>query len=211
MKKFKEVVFNATIYRSTSIALQLAMVEIVFGLATNWRVVAACNILCFMWYITYHMTAIQVRRYFKRLVHRPKIKVYLSHPIRGSKVDDATKAEQMSNSDRARLAAVEIRKRFPDLDIYCPGDAEKFVHLTYDGKLLTDAQILDIDCQILRECDCVFAYAFDASRGMAVEIEDAQKHQIPIMVFKNLDESVFKQIRSFVDGLAKIKDNMKEW
>jgi len=211
MKKIREVVFNATVYRSLSIILQLAMVSAVFGLAANWPVVIACNALCFAWYICYHMMTIRVRHYFKHRVVRPTIKVYMSHPIRGSKVDDATKAEQMTNSERAKLATNELRKRFPELDIYCPGEAEKFVHLTYANKLLTDGQILGIDCEILKECDCVFAYAFDTSRGMKVEIDYANDAQIPVLTFNKVDESTFRQIRAFIDELTRVKENTKEW
>ena len=206
MKKVREVIFNATVYRSLSVALQLIMVSIIFGLATKWKVVLACNLLCFAWYIVYHLSAIRVRRYFKHLVKMPTIKVYMSHPIRGSKVDDATKTEQLSNSGRARLAAVEIRKAFPDLDIYCPGDAEKFVYLTYAGGLLTDAQILDIDCKILGECDCIFAYDFDTSRGVQIEKDYAVKHQIPLLSFESLNSEAFNRIRVFIDELVRLKD-----
>lgn len=206
MKKVREVVFNATVYRSLSVALQLIMVSIVFGLATNWRVVLSCNLLCFAWYIMYHLSAIRVRRYFKHLVKMPTIKVYMSHPIRGSKVDDATKVEQISNSDRARLAAVEIRKAFPELDIYCPGDAEKFVYLTYVNGLLTDTQILWVDCKILEECDCVFAYDFDTSRGVQVEKEYAMTQNIPILSFESLNSETFNRIRSFIDEIIRLKD-----
>lgn len=208
MKKIREVVFNATVYRSSSVCLQLAMVLLVFGLSTNWKVVAACNVMCFLWYIVYHIIAIHVRHYYK---HRPRptIKVYLSHPIRGSKVDNATKAEQMSNSERARLAAVELRKRFPELDIYCPGEAEEFVGLTYSKGLLTDAQILEIDCEILGGRDCVFAYAFDSSNGMKIEADFADDRYIPILTFDHLGEDTFKQIREFIDKLGSKWDDYR--
>lgn len=211
MKKFLEVVFNAAVYRGTSIVIQLTMVSLVFGLATNWRVVAACNALCFAWYVIYHMSAINIRRRNKYRVLKPVVKVYMSHPIRGSKVDDATEAEQMTNSERAKLATNELRKRFPELDIYCPGEAEKFVHLTYANKLLTDGQILGIDCEILKDCDCVFAYAFDASRGMKVEIDFADECNIPTLTFEKLDEAAYGRIRVFIDELIRVKQDIREW
>lgn len=211
MKKIKEVIFNATVYRGISLCLQLLMVSLIFGLRANWPVVIACNILCFAWYIIYHMASIRIRHYFKHRVVGPKIRVYLSHPIRGSKVDDATKEEQMSNSERAKLCANELRKAFPELEIYCPGDAEDFVHLAYSSGMLTDTQILDIDCKILDGRDCVFAYAFDASRGMKIETDHADAYGIPVLTFEKLDNNVLRRIRTFVDGLIKAKENVEEW
>jgi hypothetical protein len=201
MRKFKEVVFNAVIYRGLSVIIQLVAVFIIFGLTTNWKIVAICNLLCFTWYICYHMTFIKIKRKLKHEhANNRIIRAYLSHPIRGSKNSNASKDQQLINSQRAIEAAEFIRKFIPNLQIYCPGHAERFVHYTYADKLLTDAQILDIDCKIINECDVLLVYDFDKSAGVKIEIEYAVSRGIPVLRFKELNGKTIDDIREFINS-----------
>lgn len=204
MKKIKEVAFNAVMYRGTSIAIQLAMVSIIFGLATNWKVVAACNLVCFIWYMFYHMLFINVKRALNgKYDVKPRFTAYCSHPIRGSKGDKATKEEQIANSERARATCMKIRKLIPELDIYCPGDAEKFVYQTYAKGWLTDSQILDIDCLIETECDFLMVYEFDKlGKGCFVEIDAAINAGMPIFQFRELNRKTIRRLRKFLKLLS---------
>ncbi len=133
-----------------------------------------------------------------------KYKAYMSHPIRGIKGDLATKEEQLMNSAIARDGAIKIRNLIKNLDIYCPGDAEEFVCHTYTDKLLTDDQILYVDCKILSNCDFVMVYEFDKlGHGCCTEINRAKELKIPIFKFKKVDYKTISELRKFVYCLEK--------
>ena len=81
------------------------------------------------------------------------MRVYLSHAIRGKAGNDCTPVILGGNC----LAAIEIgnkiRAACPWADIYIPAEHEDFVQKAYDKKYITERQILDVDCEILSECD----------------------------------------------------------
>ena len=210
MKKIKEVIFNALVYRTTSITLQVLMVSMVFGLITNWKVVAACNALCFTWYVIYHMMAIKIRRKLKNTHPSVIVKAYLSHAIRGSAGENPTCEIQMSNCDIARAGAAVLRSRFPFLDLYVPAEAERFVYHTFNDKLLTDTQILAVDCKILDICDVLIAYDFDKSKGVEIEVKYAREHSIPIFRFKEINKKTMKELKNFLRDLTTVKRVLNE-
>jgi len=212
MKKFWEVLLNSTIYRVVSLVVQLAMVSAIFGLITNWKVVVACNLVCFIWYVVYHMLVIKVRRRNKTQLKEcttsdRRIKLYCSHAIRGSKGDNPPCDIQMSNCEIAKQAVDLIKGRFPNLDIYVPANAEAFVYQTYSRGLLTDTQVLEIDCHILSGCDGVIVYDFDKSKGVEIEVKYAIDHGIPVFRFKKINQETINGIGDFIRSIdAKIVD-----
>lgn len=130
-----------------------------------------------------------------------RIRLYMSHPIRGSKYLDATLVDQLSNSQKARDASFEIMTKIDCLDIYTPGNAEDFVGLTYTKGLLTDKQILELDCEILQKCNGMIVYNFDTSRGVQIEMDYAKLHNIPILIFDKLNSASIDNIEKFVNEL----------
>ena len=125
---------------------------------------------------------------------------YLSHPIRGSKGNRATKEDQMRNSNIARDGAIKIRNAIHNLDVYCPGDAEMFVNYTYMNKMLTDEQILHVDCQIEGECDFLLVYEFDKlGNGCHVEIDKAKELHIPVFRFSKINYKMLGELRKFIN------------
>ena len=109
-----------------------------------------------------------------------KKKIYCSHSIQGKYGKDATEQQMIDNCNKAKVFVSHLRQCFPEFEFYLPADHELFVHKTYQMKLLSIKQILDVDCNIVKECDGILAYAFDGhiSNGMRVEIDYAQKMEI---------------------------------
>ncbi len=122
------------------------------------------------------------------------MKFYLSHPIRGSKGDKATAVDMKQNNDRAIEIADFIRNAVtPDIDIHVPAEMEKFVLTAYYLGILSEEQILTVDCKIVETCDAVLLYSPDGSigGGCKIEYEHALKNNIPVCVFQNENEAVF--------------------
>jgi len=136
---------------------------------------------------------------------KPKLKVYLSHPIMGIKGVKATEKEIKANVEKAIRMVNKIRTMFPELDVYCPAEHETFVHLAYKLNKLSIDDILKIDCQLIKDCKLLLAYNWQyvLSNGMKTEVEFASKNNIPIITFRN--DSIFtirfamRQIRFFID------------
>jgi nucleoside 2-deoxyribosyltransferase len=134
-----------------------------------------------------------------------RIRLYMSHPIRGSKHVGASLNEQLSNSQIAKDAAFEIMMKIDCLDIYTPGNAEDFVGLTYSKGLLTDTQILALDCEILEKCDGLMCFDFDTSKGVEVEVAYAKKKNIPMLRFREMNAQTIDDIEGFVNQLINKK------
>jgi hypothetical protein len=105
----------------------------------------------------------------------------------------------MSNCEIALMAARVLTGEFPLLDLYVPANAERFVYEAFNGGYLTDVQILEIDCCIISQCDVLLVYEFDESKGIEIEAKYAEDHNIPILRFKEINESTLAGIKSFLE------------
>ena len=132
-----------------------------------------------------------------------KIKAYVSHIIRGAKGVTATVDEMEANNQRAIDFTNELRKKFPTIEFYCPGEHDEFVLLAYLNDYLTEEQILDIDCDILAKRDLLINYVPDdyRSKGMQVENKEAGLCGIPVVDCK--DTSDTELIERFLEGKLK--------
>ena len=81
------------------------------------------------------------------------MKTYLSHSIRGKLSDKCPVVKLKENCEAAKEVAGVIREACPWLDLYVPAEHEDFVQKAFDKKYITERQILDVDCEILSECD----------------------------------------------------------
>jgi hypothetical protein len=101
------------------------------------------------------------------------LRVYLSHCIRGKEGADATEESMRRNCDAAKAYAAQLRQAVPGLDLYVPAEHETFVHLAFERALLTEQEILAVDCAIIDGCDAVVFYNQDGylSPGMKIEEE----------------------------------------
>ncbi len=112
---------------------------------------------------------------------------YLSHSIRGPEGNAATNTDMEKNCDRAILVGNFIRKAFPSVELYIPGEHEAFVQIAYKKGYLTEKQILDVDCAIIDKCEgvLIFAPADDSEiqGGRLIEYNYAEKTNKPVYVF----------------------------
>jgi hypothetical protein len=132
---------------------------------------------------------------------KKQVKVYVSHSIRGKKGVNATEADMRCNNDLAIIFGKALRRKFPGINFYVPGDHDEFVLIAYKEMYLNEKQILDIDCKIVQQCAFVIAFSPDGylSRGMKVEIEYAGENGIPVIIIPKLgkkEENIInRQIR----------------
>lgn len=117
------------------------------------------------------------------------IKVYVSHSIRGKKGLNATNEDMRRNNELAIIFGKALRRKIPGVEFYIPGDHDEFVIIAYRAGYLSEKQILDVDCKIVRGCNFMIAYTPDdyLSRGMKVEIEYANENGIPVIIVGKLD------------------------
>lgn len=121
-----------------------------------------------------------------------KIKVYISHSIRGIKAQDATHEDMVANNQRAIEFGTLLKLKFPSVDFYVPGDHDEFVIIAYEQDLITEEQILDIDCMVIESRDIVLNYIHDQyiSNGMLRENMYAQAAGKTIRMAKNIDAAI---------------------
>ena len=120
-----------------------------------------------------------------------KIKAYVSHSIRGKMGKEATDEYMEENNLKAIAFGNELRKAFPNIDFYIPGDHDEFVCIAYKEKYINEKQILWIDCQIINSRNFVLAWSPDdfISNGMRIEIEHAHLHNIRVLVVKDINDA----------------------
>lgn len=122
------------------------------------------------------------------------MRAYLSHPIRGIKGAAATEADMVANNKRAIEFANTIRRSLPDLDLYVPAEHDEFVIIAHGLDYLSEYDILQVDCHIIRRCHVVLVYDWDAllSKGMLTEIRFAKEHGIPVVYTKGEVEPILR-------------------
>ena len=112
-----------------------------------------------------------------------KIRAYISHSIRGKSGLAATDKERKENSAKAIAFGNILRKEFPIIDFYIPGEHHEIDTIAYRKSYMTEEQILDIDCEIISRCSFMVVFAPDdyIGGGMQIEIDHCVKHNIPVI------------------------------
>ena len=132
-----------------------------------------------------------------------QLKVYVSHCIRGKKGSKATREYIQRNVTLAILFGQALRREFPNIDFYVPGDHEypPVGNLLEKGYVTID-QVLAVDCDILKNCNFVVAFSPNGylSKGMKKEIEYAEENGIPVIIVSKLYKS----------GIASINRQIQE-
>lgn len=126
-----------------------------------------------------------------------KIRAYVSHSIAGKYAEEATAEQKLANCDKAILFGEQLAKEFPNIDFYIPGKHETFVITAFKKKYLTLEQVLDIDCDIISQCNFIVVFSPDdyISKGMQVEVDYCVFNNIPVIVAVDGDyDSHFKKI-----------------
>ncbi len=116
------------------------------------------------------------------------IRVYISHSIRGIKGVEATLDDMKENNRKALAFGLEMRRLFPKVDFYIPAEGDEFVLIAYTQKLLTEKQILDVDCTILDDRHVILDFIPNQyiSAGMLRENLHAQTTGKPILLATNV-------------------------
>jgi len=130
-----------------------------------------------------------------------KYRAYFSHQIRGKKGDKATDEDMQQNC----LKAVEYGEMIesylldwhrmegmPLMDLHIPGRGDEFVQIAYRLGILTEKEILTVDCMILDRCDLLIVMGSELSSGMKVEIEYADSVGIPILKLRGKGSDLTK-------------------
>lgn len=133
-----------------------------------------------------------------------RIRAYVSHPIRGIKGKDATREDMEANNRRAIEFGKMLRERFPTVEFYIPAEHDEFVLEAYEQGSLTENEILDADCAIVRKCNFLLALTLDdhLSRGMFKEMREASRCNIPILVIEN-DEAGIQIVNQHLSTLMR--------
>jgi hypothetical protein len=129
-----------------------------------------------------------------------KLRVYFSHAIRGQVGVGASHGTQNTNCQAAQKMAANVlqllfRER-PDIevDFYIPADHEDFVQIAYDEKIISEENILKIDCMIIKDrCDATIVYvpSWDKLQGgRKVEWKYAIENDLPVAVFERAIQAV---------------------
>lgn len=146
---------------------------------------------------------------------KTRLRAYTSHCIRGAKGNKATPEDMIKNCKAASDYVEALRgyildwhrmDGFPLLDLYVPGEHDEFVQIAYQKKYLTEKQILDVDCEILDNCDILIVLGTYISRGMEIEIRHAKEKGMPILYLKaknkNLSSSEKMAILALLDFVS---------
>jgi len=133
-----------------------------------------------------------------------KIRIYVSHSIRGKYGKDATDEQMAENNEKAKRFAQRLRGVFPTIEFYVPGEHDEFVLIAYRKGILTEEQILKCDCLIINTCNLLINYIPDnyVSRGMWVENAHAGCLGIPVISITS-DLSDLKEIHHYLDMLKR--------
>jgi nucleoside 2-deoxyribosyltransferase len=129
---------------------------------------------------------------------------YMSHSIRGAAGNDATDEQMRENCKRASEFAAQFRELFPMVDLYVPGENDEFVQKAYRMGILTEEQILRVDCELIRERDFLLMYTPDlsVSSGMAYEMKFADAVRKPVLFCPELSEDIVRYTRQFLANLG---------
>lgn len=128
-----------------------------------------------------------------------RIRVYFSHAIRGQVGVNASHDIQNINCKAAQDMAANVKQLLfrdrPDieLDFYIPADGEEFVQLAYDTKIISEENILKIDCWIIDKCDACVVYvpSWDKVQGgRKVEWNYCIETGKPVVIFERACQAV---------------------
>ena len=109
------------------------------------------------------------------------MKIYVSHSIRGKYGNNATNEQMKANCAKAMQFAKLLRLNCTGIEYYVPAEHDEWITLAFQQGIITDTQILSIDCDILDTRDGLLVYTPDGyiSGGMTTEIVYAKEFGIP--------------------------------
>ncbi len=128
-------------------------------------------------------------------------KIYLSHKI--SAAETADKAAQAANCIAAQKIGKAIQDALPMVEVYIPGGpTERFVSRAYEHEYMDVKQILEVDCEIVLDCDMLVCHAPGNEKidgGRLIEVNYAITHGIPNYIFDEPEHAI-----QFIDTFFKL-------
>ena len=147
------------------------------------------------------------------------VSLYFSHTIRGKDGDACTYEKKWDNISRAIDAASHLTQLLNvclcqdqiEVRLYVPGEHELLFEKLYNAKVVTVAQVLQADTEIMLECDGVVLWPIEGtieeSAGMSYEKATAIEHGLPVI------EPQITKVQDLCDmirNIAKSKTSVKE-
>ena len=141
-----------------------------------------------------------------------KINGYFSSPIRGAAGDAATQEIMDKNVVIGKDIGLRLRKLFGNvLNLYIPHLQDEVIQILWRGEKITSRDILDADCDIVRNSDILFVYTkLGTSPGMQDEIDAATKSRKHIVYFERFDNRLLVEVLDLltIKVHEKIKDSI---
>ncbi len=110
------------------------------------------------------------------------LRCYFARAVRGANGDAASVAEVKANIQAALQEVASLRETVADLEIYCPHEHEDHYQQAWRQGLFSSADVLNQCLAIVRLCEVVLVASDPASSaGVAVEIEEARKYELPVL------------------------------
>lgn len=119
------------------------------------------------------------------------MRVYLSHKIRGSSGNNATREELNKNCIEVIKIGERLKGDFPHIKFYIPAEHDEFIQIAYKQGYLTESEILATDCKIIDNCDVVLVYVPDGDKlqgGRLTEYNHAKHTKKICEIVKNIHE-----------------------
>ena len=112
-----------------------------------------------------------------------KIITFCTGGIRCEKATAYMKEVGFRDVYQLKNGILTFAKEFPNIDFYVPGEHDEFVLIAYRWGVLTEKQILDIDCEIVSRCSFLVVFAPDdyISKGMQIEVDYCVFNKIPVI------------------------------
>jgi hypothetical protein len=139
-------------------------------------------------------------------------KIYVSHSIRGKKGNTATQEQMAENCAKVRFFGKCLRLNISSrIEWYIPGEHDELISYLFHKGYVTEAAILEGDCDILSKCRGLILYMPDdyISKGMRIELDYANEHEIPV---RFIDEQIlsghreWRIIKEFIEELEAVEN-----
>jgi hypothetical protein len=152
--------------------------------------------------------------------------IYLGHPIRGKmtsygKEDAGIYQYENVNCAQAIANVHWLRKEFPQVRWYCPGEVEIPIQTAHRMGFLTVPQILEVDFHIIKElCSGAVLHKWEPSKGLAAEQGRCEAWNYPHVVLEgpweieNCDlvaiKKVVDQVLAVWEALSLVNKDLKD-
>jgi hypothetical protein len=139
-------------------------------------------------------------------------KIYVSHSIRGKNGSSVTPEQMAENCARVRFFGKCLRLNVSNqIEWYIPGEHDELISYLFHKGFVTEAAILEGDCDILSKCQGLIIYMPDdyVSRGMQIELDYAKEHNVPFICLTAdlvVNRIVWNAIKEFLESLETVEN-----